>query len=738
MYFCKPMKFKAFFFFLFYSSIAFAQQAVIEGKVTSSSQAVPFANIGIKGTSIGTAANEQGYFKLQNLPEGELEIIVSSIGFEKGRKKIKTENGKTIRVDIELIPMAAELNPVVISGTMKESFVSASPVKVEVISAQFLQKNPTNNVMEALQTINGVQEQISCGVCGTSDIHINGMEGPYTLVLIDGMPVMSSLASVYGLNGIATSIIDRIEIIKGPSSTLYGTEAVGGLINIITKKPENMPRLFINSFATSHEEFNNDIAYTFKTSKADVMFSMNHYYNQKFRDDNQDNFSDVTLNNRISLFNKWNFKRKSNKNFMLSAKYYHEDRFGGTSEWQKKYRGSDSIYGESIYTNRVELISTYALPVKEDIRLDISYNYHQQNSYYGNTLYDADQQIFFSNLVWNKKAGARHDVLSGFSFRHQFYDDNSPATAKAEHIYIPGVFLQDEFSMTEKFSILTGARLDYHNYHGAIFSPRINLKYKPGVYTTMRLNSGTGFRTVNLFTEEHAALTGARTVVIKNQLKPEESYNVNFNVNHIFNIGMTSCTIDGDVFYTYFKNKVIPDYDSNPQLIIYDNLSGNAVSRGFALSFNQQFKFPLSYSIGATFMEVYQNEPDSNDILIKTPQLFAPYFSGVYSLSYKFTQANLSIDITGRITGPMHLPEFPEPFERPVISDWYNQTNIQLTKIVSKKWELYVGVKNLFNYTQPSPLIDPQHPFGPDFDTAYAYGPLQGRRFLIGCRIKLG
>jgi outer membrane receptor for ferrienterochelin and colicins len=721
---------------LFMSSFVWAQSTVVEGKITGSAQPVPFANVGVKGTSIGASSNEQGYYKIQNLPDGELEIIVSSIGFEKARKKIKVENGKTLRVDFELTPMATELNPVVISGTMKENFVSASPVKVEVISAQFLQKNPTNNVMEALQTINGVQEQIACGVCGTSDIHINGMEGPYTLVLIDGMPIMSALASVYGLNGIATSIIDRIEIIKGPSSTLYGTEAVGGLINIITKRAENMPRIFINSFATSHQEFNTDLAYTFRTKKADAMFSLNHYYNQSFRDDNADNFSDVPLNNRISFFNKWNIHRKSNKPFMLSAKYYYEDRFGGTSEWSKSHRGSDSIYGESIYTNRVELISTYLLPLKEDIRWDISYNVHQQNSYYGNTLYNAEQQVFFSNLIWNKKIGARNDLVSGFTFRHQFYDDNSPATAKSEHIYIPGIFLQNEYTLHEKWSMLAGTRFDYHNYHGGIFSPRLNIKYKPALYTTMRLNLGTGFRTVNLFTEEHAALTGARTVVIKNKLKPEESYNLNFNLNHIFNIGETSCTFDGDIFYTYFRNKVLPDYDTDPRLIIYDNLNGNAVSKGISLAFNQQFKFPLSYSIGTTFMDVYLNEPDTNNSLVKSPQLFAPGVSAVYTISYKFRKINTSIDITGRVTGPMHLPEFPDPFTRPVKSDWFNLSNIQVSKVFSKKMELYAGVKNIFNYTQPSPLIDPQNPYGPNFDTAYAYGPLQGRRYLVGLRLK--
>ena len=120
---------------------------------------------------------------------------------------------------------------------MKETFLSASPVKVDVVTQKFLKKIATANVMEVIENVNGVQKQINCGVCGTNDIHINGMEGPYTLVLINGMPVMSSLSTVYGLNGIPTSLIKQIEIIKGPSSTLYGTEAVAGVINILTKDP---------------------------------------------------------------------------------------------------------------------------------------------------------------------------------------------------------------------------------------------------------------------------------------------------------------------------------------------------------------------------------------------------------------------------------------------------------------------------------------------------------------------
>ena len=131
---------------------------------------------------------------------------------------------------------------------MKESFLSVSPVKVDVVTQKFLKKVATANVMEVIENVNGLQKQINCGVCGTNDIHINGMEGPYTLVLINGMPIMSSLSTVYGLNGIPTSLIKQIEIIKGPSSTLYGTEAVAGVINILTKDPMDISNIELESF----------------------------------------------------------------------------------------------------------------------------------------------------------------------------------------------------------------------------------------------------------------------------------------------------------------------------------------------------------------------------------------------------------------------------------------------------------------------------------------------------------
>ena len=692
---------------------------------------IPFASISVKGQSIGTSSNANGFFEINDIKEGSYEFIFSAIGFKKLKKNILIQAGKN-NLDIFLEPFSFEIEQVVVTGTMKETFLSASPVKVDVVTQKFLEKIATNNIMEVIENINGVQKQINCGVCGTNDIHINGMEGPYTLVLINGMPVMSSLSTVYGLNGISTSLIKQIEIIKGPSSTLYGTEAVAGVINILTKEPMDVSTIELETFITSHLEKNVDFAYAPKMKKVDLLLSGNYFKMDNFLDDNKDNFTDIPFSERLSLFNQWNFKRKSQKKFSLSSKYYHEDRSGGVKEWNENLRGNDSIYGESIYTDRIELAASYELPMDEDVRIDASYNYHYQDSYYGNNKYEALQSIYFVNLIWNKSVGHNHDFISGLSYRYQTFMDSSLANIN-DCRSIPALFVQDEITLNRKWTSLLGIRTDYHDEHGFIFSPRLNLKFKPKIYTTFRLNAGTGFRIVNLFTEDHAFLTGSREVLVMEDLKPEESYNINLNANHIFSLGRSTGTIDVDAFYTYFTNKIIPDYDINPNQIIYANLDGFSVSKGLAFNIQQNFDFPFSIRAGGTYLDVYSSD-DNNT---REDELFAPSFSGVFSLSYNWDKINTSIDWTAKVTGPMSLPTFPHPFERAEESTWFSQHHLQIKKVFSESITAFVGVKNVLNYTQESPLVDWQNPFSDDFDTSYAYGPLQSRRFLFGLSVKL-
>ena len=690
---------------------------------------VAYANISINNFIKGTTSDLDGKFVIENIEKGVYEIKVSALGYKKWKKKLEI-NSDEVFLNIDLIPSSINLDQVVVSGTLKESFLLNSPVKIDVLTSKFLKKTTSSNLMEVIENVNGIQQQVNCGVCGTNDIHINGMEGPYTLVLIDGMPIVSSLATVYGLNGIPTSLIKQIEIIKGPSSTLYGTEAVAGVINVITKNPEDISNFEIDSYLSSDLEKNIDFAFSPKTSRFKIMLSGNYYNLNQFIDNNNDTFSDVPLSQRISLFNKWSFSRKDKKVFSFSLKAYNEDRSGGTKDWfENKIRGDSIQYGESILTDRFELSTSYSLPFINNFKIDASYSYHYQDSYYGSTKFEALQNIYFANFIWNKKIGYNHDLVMGYTHRYQTFVDSTLALINDKK-FIPAIFIQDEISINKDLSILIGTRLDRHKDHGNIFSPRLNIKQNLGTYTFLRINGGTGFRIVNLFTEDHAFLTGSREVKVLDELQPEQSYNFNLNINHIYTLGLSSGSIDFDVFYTYFTNKITPNYDISPNLIVYDNLEGYAISKGLAFSIQQNFENNLNFSIGGTFLDAYsifQNERDD--------ELFAPVFSSIFSVGYSIN--DFSFSWIGKLTGPMHLPKYDISFEKDEISPWFAQHHLQIKKEFSSSFSFYCGIKNIFNYTQDTPLIDWQNPFGEDFDTSYAYGPLQKRRFIIGLSLKL-
>jgi len=704
----------------------------VEGIVSHNGKPVPGVNVGIKSIQKGSATDEEGRFLIKNLPPGTYTIEASAVGYRSVSREINIEAGKTLEIQIALKESLTELDRVVVTGTMRETYVKDSPVKVNVVSNRFLDKNPSGSIMESVGFINGLYNEVSCGVCGTNSIRINGMEGPYTSVLIDGMPIMGSLASVYGLNGINPGIIESIEIIKGPNSTLYGSEAMGGVINVRTKDPATASRLSLEGYTSTHLENNLDFSYSPATEGFRTYFSGNAFYFDRFLDHNDDNFADATKRKRVSLFNKWSIERPQARRFDIAFKYYFEDRLGGTPQYSKELRGSDSIYGESIITNRFEVIGTYDLPIEETFTLDFSYSYHDQNSYYGDYHYTAGQQIFFTNLVWDKQFSYNRQLLLGSSIRYdaldQTFDDQRLEDGSEDRRFTPGLFGQYEHIFSEKVRGLVGARVDHYREHGFIFSPRFNLKVSATDHTTIRFNAGTGFRIVNLFTEEHDILSGSREVVITENLDPEKSYNGTLNINQIVDIGTSVLNMDLDLFYTRFSNRIIPDY-SNPNEIRYSNLDGYSVSRGIALSAAHNFPGPLQYSVGITFQDVFQDTNNGKETLP-----FAPNFNSNFSVSYGIESIGVSIDYTGRIVGKMDLPEYPGAKN---VSEVYTEQNVKLSKRLGSGVEIYGSVKNLFNYTQENPLIAPDRPFSDDFATDHVFGPIQERRFLLGIKYEM-
>ena len=726
----------------------------ISGKVETGVPNLQEIKVSLLNTNFKTQTDSLGFYKLENVPKGNYRIQIIAEGFKPQTQKVSVLENENLNLDFELEEDNNELNEVVVSGTLKPVKRLESAVPVEVYSPTFFKKNPTPSIYDALQNINGVRPQLNCGVCNTGDIHINGLEGPYTLVMIDGMPIVSSLSTVYGLSGIPNSLVERIEIVKGPASSLYGSEAVGGLINIITKNPTNAPTFSADYFTTSYFESNLDLGAKFNVGKkATSIIGVNYFNYDQVIDKDHDNFTDVTLSERISVFNKWSFKRNYNRLFTIAARGMYEDRWGGDIRWEKKYRGGDEIYGESIYTKRAELIGSYQLPFEEKLMLSFSGNVHYQDSRYGTTSYIANQKIGFLQLTWDKKVG-RNDLLAGIASRYTYYDDNTPATKEAENTWLPGIFVQDEITFSPKSQVLLGMRYDYNSIHGSIFTPRFAYRFKANENTIFRLNAGTGFRVVNLFTEDHAALTGSRDVIIESDLKPEKSVNV--NLNYIQKINFRNGTfmgIETTAFYTRFSNKIISDYETNPNEIIYSNIDGYALSQGISTNVDLNFPSGLKFIVGATVLD---NKNVENGIS-ERPYL-TENFTGTWSISYKIQPWDLSLDYTGNVYSPMKLPLLSETDPRSPKSPWYSIQNIQFTYSGWKDFEVYGGVKNLLNFTpkQNNPflisrtndpfdknvqydpagkvLVTPDNPYGLTFDTTYVYGQNQTIRGFLGLR----
>lgn len=727
-----------------------AQSACIKGIILSDSTPVIGAIVSIPSIGKGTQTNVEGLFSIDVAQEGSYLLRIQGVGY---KTKDTLVNARIHCTTLEIhISLDENTQDIVITGSFAEVTRMESVQAVEVYQSTFFKKNPTSNLFDALQLINGVRPQLNCSVCNTGDIHINGLEGPYTMILLDGMPIVSGLSTVYGLMGIPNSMIQRIEVMKGPAGALYGSEAIGGVINVITKQPEKAAKFSVDVMTTSYWENNVDVGYKWSNKKINVLSGLNYFYYGNKVDKNKDGFTDVTLQDRLSLFQKWSFQRKENRVATIAGRYVYENRWGGQMNWTPAFRGGDSLYGESIYTHRWEIIGAYQLPIsKQNILLQYSFNQHLQNSYYGITPFMANQVIGFSQLVWNKKIG-QHELLNGVALRVTNYDDNTVATQDNNPIYkknvlLPGVFAQDSWKFHPKWTMLGGLRVDHHNVHGWITTPRAGIRYQRKETESLRLNIGSGFRVVSIFTEDHAALTGSRQVEVDGNLQPERSWNA--NLNYLKNIHFKKSFIVTDVtlFYSYFTNKIIPDYTSDVNKIIYSNLNGYAVSSGITFNVEYNFSFPLKARGGITLMDVHSIQNDSSGNAHYVRPLLTEQCNGSFGLSYTFSRWGITLDYTGNLTGPMKLPIQPNDF-RKEYSPWWSIQNIQLTKKIRTNSEVYFGVKNILNYRPPANSImrafdpfdkkasDPiNNPNGYTFDTTYMFAPNQGIRFFIGIRL---
>ncbi len=633
---------------------------------------------------------------------------------------------------------------------------AAANIDLQIAPDDYKRIFAPNNFVEVLSIANGLQNNIACGVCGTNSININGIGGVYTAVAIDGIPLYGNLAAVYGLNSVPTAIIENIDIERGAASVYYGTEAIGGVINIQTKTPDGCGLLKMDLQASNLNDIFFNTAYDYNLKKVATLTAVHFASSRNYQDRNRDNFGDNVQFERFNLMQKFTFGAKSLKNTFM-GKYYYENRRNGVynylkNDYFRENYGSNTIYGEYIRTHRVENTARIYLGDKNRF-IQQGASLHLQNSYYGDVQYKANQVLFFINGVQKWQLNT-HSLTFLANFRYEFYDDNSSATAtldnqnKPVNTIIPALMLEDNWQISPKTAITAGARLDLAPNFNPVFSPRFLFVHNFNPVWQFKTNCGTGFRLVNVFTEDHAFVTGQRQVVIDDNLQPERSFSI--NSTFIYKKDKPKYSVNAQIngFFSRFQNAIIADY-SQPNAIIYANLNGYSEIKGLNGSYNHILKNGLSWQLNASLNWANKYEIDAANQTTKTAIEFSTRWNANAVLAYDWKKYGLIFAYTGKFVSPTFMPAVFDvdangnlnTTARPLLAEAFALHNVQINKTLPlQNLEIYIGISNLLNYLPNfSPLAGYNDPnaavgFSPYFDTAYNFAPLQGRRIYAGVR----
>lgn len=370
--------------------------------------------------------------------------------------------------------------------------------------------------------------------------------------------------------------------------------------------------------------------------------------------------------------------------------------------------------------------------------------YFNQNSYYGTTVYDGKQQNIYANLLYEFPVLGNNYMRLGMSYKYDEIDEGIRFLTASDKTYagnylkkesIPGIYAETSADIIhEKLSLIAGMRLDNHNEYGLVYTPRGLLRYQITDITVMRASFGTGFRTVNLFNEYAGHLASSKDIIVPEKTDAERMVNFGIDLLQYFSFGSFSGNVNLDFYRTVFSSKLIPDYDSDPHKIYLNNVKNNAASNVFQIEFNINYLKNVDFKFAYKYIDLYYFENG-----FRKEQPFNSKHRIVGGLSLSTDNNEWIFNTTYQWFGKQKLPStalYPSQYRRPDYSGTYVLVNAQITKNF-KNIELYAGVENIFNFMQDNPIISPDNPFGPFFDTSFVWGSTRGREFYLGFRFKI-
>lgn len=731
---------------------------------------LPYATILIVETGRGTVSNENGDFIFTDIPEGVYTLRAQLLGYGTLEKKVTVSKEFAVDIHFAMVEEGIMTDEVVVSANRNEVSRKVAPVVVNVMGVKLFESVNSTDLAKALNFQSGLRVENNCQNCGFPQVRINGLEGPYSQILINSRPVISALSGVYGLEQIPVNMIDRVEVVRGGGSALFGANAVGGTINIITKDPVN------NSFqvSTTMSNMNGKVWEQYMGANASLVSKDNvygiavyqSYRNRNPYDADDDGFSELGKLN-MNTFGLRAYYRPM-KSSRLSIEYHttNEFRRGGNKFDYEPFETDITEQTKHVINSGGLNYDLFWKDYEHKISFFASAQHVDRNSYYG-AQQDANAYGKTKDLTWvagamyagnfKKVLFAPAQFTAGLEYQNDDLHDVMTGYNRdlRQEVRIASAFVQNEWKM-DKFSLLAGFRLDDHNLiDNPIFSPRVNMLYKPSDKLQARLTWSTGFRAPQAYDEDlHVTAVGGEGVLIRlaDGLKPEKSNSFSGSIDWTANIGhfQTNLLIEG--FYTslndvFYLQNVGADNSGNA---IQERRNGSGAEvYGINIDGKIAHGRDASLQVGFTAQRsrykelTYWSEDSSVEGTRNMPR--TPDYYGYFT----FTAApskNFDFSLSGVYTGRMHVPHFAPIDEIPsdspyqyIVKDEMVHTpdffdfNVKLnyTFVLNEhvKLQLNGGVQNIFNAFQED--LDR----GVFRDSGYFYGPTQPRTYFVGIKL---
>ena len=716
--------------------------AAVSGRImveeNGKTEPLPGVNLYWLDSKVATVTNAEGQFNLER-PSGADQLVASFVGYYTDTITLTNET----KVALTLTP-GNTLETVEVTYRRKSIEVSfVEPILTQQIGQKELLKAACCTLAESFETNPAVDVAFTDAVTGARQIEMLGLAGPNVQITRENLPDVRGLAAIYGLVYLPGPWIESIQLAKGPGSVVNGYESIAGQINVELKKPEAGERFFFNLYGNEGSRWEANANARFKVGeKWHTGFLVHGNWQSRQNDRNNDGFLDMPTGTEWTAVNRWKYRNENGWNGQFGFKATNFDKTSGQLAFDEEPNQA-SAWGASIQTRRLEGWAKVgkAFPNRPEtsVGLQLSGLLHDQDAFFGPTRYDAEQQSLYANLMYREMLGTpAHRLNSGLSFQLDSYDEWLAETLFERNEVVPGAFVEYTFQPNDSFTAVAGLRGDHHNQFGFFLTPRLHLRYALSDKSVLRMSAGQGRRTASIIAENLGMLASSRSFILENNtsdtpygLNQEVAWNFGINLRQTFILHNREMILTLDGYHTRFDQQIVVDYDQSPREVRFYNLDG----RSYSSTFQAQLDYALINNLDLRIAYRF-NDVRTDYLQGRLERPFVARHRAFANLAYS-TDNGWDFDVTVNWQGAKRIPftdANPVEYQLSERSPDFVITNVQVSKRWWDRFDVYLGVENLFDFVQENPILAADDPYGPYFDSSLIWGPIFGRMAYAGIR----